>query len=280
MTSEPLPLDELLAHLSARGAVGLENVAVVDHGPPRGRGLHAVSAIQGGSRILAIPLELCVTVGLAEKALGSKFIAEFDAMRDVESGLVAFAGLGRVDDVALLALFLLRAKAELALNGTFDRENGFLDERTQRLLELYMPSLPNAMQGGFENDEAASAQVSDLFDRLRPLIAENSDVFRHYSWENVELFSPRSFLWAYSCVLSRSMTFALPSGRQLIAMVPIADMINHRSSPQNLQYQIFATEEQTINIYARWDYEPGEEILINYGKGVGQGTLHYGFLVT
>ncbi|KAI9024541.1 hypothetical protein DFJ74DRAFT_665481 [Hyaloraphidium curvatum] len=75
------------------------------------------------------------------------------------------------------------------------------------------------------------------------------------------------------------MTFALPDGSQLLLMVPAADMANHHPSPADARYHLYATEEREVSLYARWELEPGEEVTINYGRGVGEGTLHYGFVV-
>ena len=237
---------------------------VIDRGLPRGRGLHAINAIPGGSRILSVPLDCCLTAEMARRVLGEKVSAEFEKIRNGKG----FKAVGEVDDVALLALLVLFAGMDLPL-----KKSDYCDSRTHELLLLYIPTLPREIQGGFLKDSVALAKVEALWGRVRPIVDANREIFT----SDIAGYTS-AFLWAYSCVLSRSMSFSLPSG-QMLAMVPIADMINHHPSPANTQYHLFATEERTISVYARWDYDAGEEISINYGKGIGEGTLHYGFVV-
>eukprot|EP00667_Euglena_gracilis_P018602 EG_transcript_19767 len=229
----------LYAALRQRGAEGLDSVAISDYGA-MGRGLQCVRPIPGGRCFLKVPQAALLT---AAKVAGHPVLGP------------AVVGLG---DSLQLSLYLLYLQQE--------DPAGFTED--DRFFLLYIGSLPTTAQGSYGSDLEAQDKVRETFEVLRQSVIEPNSptVFR-----NVTRYTFPDFLLAYSNVMSRSMQFD-----DLLVMVPLADMLNHLPSPQNSRYHLYATSDQAVYIYARYDYEVGEQVTINYGRDLPDAVLHYG----
>lgn len=89
-------------------------------------------------------------------------------------------------------------------------------------------------------------------------------------------FTPDAFLWAQFVLLSRTFGLLL-DGQHLRCFVPLADMLNHRASPQ----VTWGTSEDGAGfvLVARQAVSAGEQLHISYGaKPNYRFLLNYGFV--
>lgn len=141
---------------------------------------------------------------------------------------------------------------------------------------------------------ALPQQVADLRNTLREahaaafpsLFIDLPDVFPP---DRKEAFSLERFVWAYSIVETRGLVLELEPGAKTTALVPFADMLNHKVSAALAWPTVERSEEDgrvgpaasqgNLVFRALRDVDAGNEVCLYYGRLTSLQTLqYYGFV--
>lgn len=213
------------------------------------RGVFARVDLEPGEELLRVPRQCLLTI---ERA------------RDSDIGRLIQAHAPDTSEEAYLAAFLLQER---------ERE----DSTWRPYLEL-LPKDFSHLPLFYTEEELSLLQGSFM---LREVARWKELLLGHYAQllERVPGFSrytPEAFLWAQFTLISR--TFGLTVGNQFIrAFVPMADMLNHRQSPE-AEWGM-SEDGSAFLLAARKAVTAGEEIHISYGvKPNYRFLLNYGFV--
>ncbi|XP_068644007.1 ribulose-1,5 bisphosphate carboxylase/oxygenase large subunit N-methyltransferase, chloroplastic [Aristolochia californica] len=90
-----------------------------------------------------------------------------------------------------------------------------------------------------------------------------------------EVFNIDTFKWSFGILFSRLVR--LPSMGEKVALVPLADMLNHSSEVET--FLDYDKASEGIVFTTDRSYQPGEQVFISYGKkSSGELLLSYGFV--
>ncbi|APR85968.1 Hypothetical protein A7982_11317 [Minicystis rosea] len=241
------PVLALMGHLRRAGAV----VAPIDvHYPSGGfRGIRAASAIRSGAPILSIPLSSLLTTDVARASTIGRAITDSGAALDSTHSLIAaFLLQERLDPRSSFWPYLDSLPISFA---TFPL---FFGEDDLALLEGSMT---------VAKIEARRASIQHDDDALRAAVP----MFRR--------FSSASFLRARITVTSRIFGLTI-AGQKTEALVPLADMLNHREPPET--HWTYDDEAGAFVMTALRSFAVGEPIHDSYGRKCNSRFfLSYGF---
>jgi hypothetical protein len=115
-------------------------------------------------------------------------------------------------------------------------------------------------------------------ERLR-FILRAEESLKIYEWLSVE-----NYLWAWSCVMSRSFWLNVSKRNSGIkknqySIIPLADLFNHSSSVETRG--VFDDESQAYRIQTFTEYKKGDQVFICYGPHSNEILLkYYGFILS
>eukprot|EP00669_Euglena_mutabilis_P005646 TRINITY_DN17182_c0_g1_i1.p1 TRINITY_DN17182_c0_g1~~TRINITY_DN17182_c0_g1_i1.p1 ORF type:complete len:254 (+),score=45.36 TRINITY_DN17182_c0_g1_i1:39-764(+) len=135
---------------------------------------------------------------------------------------------------------------------------------SEHLSWVHAQTLPKPVQGAYPSNQAAQDAAKEVYDATVATVETAAGLPTGFP----------GFLWALSVLMSRAMSF-----NDLLVLVPLADMLNHVPSPTDARYHLLATADQCVYIYARYDFEPGEQVTISYGRDLPDSLLHYGITI-
>jgi hypothetical protein len=135
---------------------------------------------------------------------------------------------------------------------------------SEHLPWVYAQTLPKPIQGAYLSNQAAQDAAKVVYDATVATVETAAGLPTGFP----------GFLWALSVLMSRAMSF-----NDLLVLVPLADMLNHVPSPTDARYHLLATADQCVYIYARYNFEPGEQVTISYGRDLPDSLLHYGITI-
>jgi protein-histidine N-methyltransferase len=213
------------------------------------RGAHAVSPIPAHRVVLRIPRRYLLTEEIARASRVGRRIAG--------SGAILRGGQ------STLAAFLLEERRDA---GSFWRP--YLDTLPSSLEHIplfFGPGALTLLQGSFtarrieEMRAALTREYHDLCQRV-PELAEHGSA---------------AFLWARAVVTSRVFGLTI-DGRATDALVPLADMLNHRR-PRETGWT-YAPRDEGFVVTSLRSFSTGEEVCDSYGRKCNSRFfLHYGF---
>ncbi|KAK6346149.1 hypothetical protein TWF730_010481 [Orbilia blumenaviensis] len=241
------------------GVVGLDDLKLADF-PATGRGLGSLRHFKEGERILTVPSGILWTV---EHAYADSIIGP--VLQSMQRAL-------SVDDT--LAIYILFVRS---------RESGYNG------LRRHVEALPTSYSSSifFTDDELEACAGSSLYTITKQLKQQIQDDYRtlveglfaeHLDIFPLGKFTIEDYKWALCTVWSRAMDFAQPDGKSIRLLAPFADMLNH--SPDVKQCHAYDASSGDLYILAGKDYEPGDQVFINYGSIPNNRLLRlYGFVV-
>lgn len=246
-TSEAPIGTPLYAWLAQRG--GTFPSVAIDVDAAGSRLLRATADIRAGEIVVRVPQSLYLTPELARASpIGRRIFA---------------ADIDIPTSHAFLAAYLLHEK-----------------KRPSSPLRPYLDSLPTAFPTAplfFRRDLLAALQGSLA---LNKLVRRKAILFHDYNALRgaVPAFretSLRDYFWARSVAVTRVFGITL-RGAPAEALVPLADMMNHRRPP-DVEWAHDEGEDAFVMTALR-DIRKGEEIHDSYGrKSNGRFFVHYGF---
>ncbi|KAK3402314.1 hypothetical protein B0T20DRAFT_136626 [Sordaria brevicollis] len=245
--------------LRESGALGLDSLELADF-PDTGRGVKTTRSFKEGEKILTIPAKILWTVkhAYADPLLGP-------ALKSAQPPL-------SVEDT--LAIYLLFVKS---------RESGYEGQRS------HVAALPTSYSSSilFEEDELEVAAGTSLYTITKQLEQSIEDdhrsllvrLFIQYpDLFPLDKFGIDDYKWALCTVWSRAMDFVLPNGTPVRLLAPFADMLNHTSSVK--QCHAYDPSTGNLSVLAGKDYQPGDQVFINYGPVSNSRLLRlYGFVI-
>ncbi|KAK1317280.1 hypothetical protein QJS10_CPA05g02018 [Acorus calamus] len=229
--------------------MGIERVDVGE------RGLVALKNIRKGEKLLFVPPSLVITAD-------SKWSCQ-------EAGDVLRKNF--VPDWPLLATYLI---SEASLKdasrwynyiSALPRQPYSLLYWTRSELDMYLVA-SQIRERAIERITDVTATYNDL--RLR-IFSKHPQLFPE------EIFNMETFKWSFGILFSRLVR--LPSMDGKVALVPLADMLNHSSEVET--FLDYDKASQGIVFTTDRPYQPGEQVFISYGKkSNGELLLSYGFV--
>jgi histone-lysine N-methyltransferase SETD3 len=249
VTSEAPSRTGLADWLIQRGAAF--PAVAVEHDAAGSRLLRAVADIAAGQVVVRVPRRLFITPELARTSpIGRRIFA---------------ADLDIPTSHAFLAAYLLHEK-----------------QRPASPLRPYLDSLPKAFPTAplfFRREQLAALQGTLA---LAKLVRRKAVLFHDYKALRgaVPAFaetSLRDYFWARTVVVTRVFGVTL-GGAATEALVPMADMMNHRRPP-DVEWAYHEAEDAFL-MTAVHDVAKGKEVHDSYGrKSNGRFFVHYGFAV-
>ena len=241
------PLQRLRSWLSSAGA-GDEAIGIRDEANGE-RGLCARSAVPAGTAALRIPSSLLITLETARASSIGRAIAG----RGVTLG----------SPFSEIAAFLIQER-----NAPDSFWKPFLDT-----LPASFANVPvyfgrdelDLLQGSFvrRTVQQRRAALRAEHERLRTDVA----AFANVGYDE--------FLWAWTAVATRNFEIETGGGKTA-AMVPLADLLNHRMPPET--HWKYDEESQAFVLTAMRCFAAGEPLHTSYGaKGNSRLLLNYGF---
>jgi len=177
--------------------------------------------------------------------------------------------------VNTLALFFIYAKTNPNFDDSWKSYINVLPERVDNLLTVSEKEL-NLLKG------------SPLYDLAKTRREHQNETYHKHilplSLKEVEIFpksiSQTDWVWAISVVLSRKFNLQNANG-QFVAVVPFADMFNHRPLTHQHSFAFGYSEEgEFFHVEAVDNVEIGAEVLLPYGgKCNFDWLLDYGFVM-
>jgi histone-lysine N-methyltransferase SETD3 len=231
------------------GAGGIVAGVAVRRDAGGGRGLFALRDLPAGTTFLSVPRGLLVTRELARGSSVGRQIRD--------------AGLEVTDHTVLAAWLLVEAR---------DPASPF---------RPYIDALPRDLAGfpvGFGADELqllAGSVAGELARGRREAVWRDHAVLA----ARVRLcrFSEDELAWARTCVVSRVYRVTV-DGVSTLALVPLADMVNHRTAAEATFSYDDAARAFVVTCAA--DVAAGAEVHVSYGaKSNARLLAHYGFCV-
>ncbi|KAF3928576.1 hypothetical protein AA313_de0201383 [Arthrobotrys entomopaga] len=246
--------------LKESGAVGLDDLKLANFPATGGRGLGSQRHFKEGERILTIPSGVLWTV---EHAYADSIL------RPV---LQSMQGALSVDDT--LAIYILFVRS---------RESGYNGLRS------HVEALPTSYSSSifFTDEELEVCAGSSLYTITKQLKQQIQDDYRilverlfgrYLDIFPLGKFTIEDYKWALCTVWSRAMDFVQPDGKSIRLLAPFADMLNHSSDVK--QCHVYDASSGDLSILAGKDYEPGDQVYINYGSIPNNRLLRlYGFVM-
>ncbi|KAK1269349.1 hypothetical protein QJS04_geneDACA006721 [Acorus gramineus] len=202
------------------------------------RGLVALKNIRKGEKLLFVPPSLVITAD-------SKWSCQ-------EAGDVLRKNF--VPDWPLLATYLI---SEASLKDA--------SRWTRSELDMYLVA-SQIRERAIERITDVTATYDDL--RLR-IFSKHPQLFPE------EIFNMETFKWSFGIIFSRLVRCPSMDGK--VALVPLADMLNHSSEVET--FLDYDKASQGIVFTTDRPYQPGEQVFISYGKkSNGELLLSYGFV--
>lgn len=233
----------LLRWLTGRGARAAPLAIAPD--PLAGRAVVAAADIADGSAVLSVPRPLLLTT-------------------DVARASAAGRALGDATEHALLAAYLLHERRDAGSS-----------------LRPYLDALPASFPTCplfYGDDDLALLRGSYVLDRLADLrgtLAQDHDAIRRLPASSDLSFA--EYAWARTVISSRVFGITV-AGTKTEALVPVADMMNHRRPP-DVRWT-FDDEAGAFVMTATRDLRAGEPVHDSYGKkSNGRFLLSYGFVL-
>jgi hypothetical protein len=208
-----------------------------------------------GAPIVRIPQNLILTKETARDVLGPEVITE------------------ELGEYASLALLLMNERAKGA----------------DSFWNAYIRILPEAEEVGqswlWSEEDMALLKGSDLVRQTQEMRDKLWGDFELLWYETIypnglsgEVFYWEAYQWAMSMCFSRAVNV---QEVDMLALVPYADLLNH--SPFALSFfkceKKLMSEEREIILYSDRNYNPNDQVLINYGqKPNAEMLLIYGFV--
>jgi histone-lysine N-methyltransferase SETD3 len=214
------------------------------------RGAHTRSGVRSGDTVLEVPESHLITLELARASeIGCRIEA---------------SGLRPERTHSWLAAFLLQER---------HREGSFW--------EPYLDTLPAAFPHVpifFQPEQLAwlrGSHALELVQRRREALVQ--EYRRLSAIPELRRFPLSEFVWASTCVVTRVFGISV-DGVKTSALVPMADMLNHRL-PRQTRW-LFDASLRSFVITAAEDIGTGEPVQDSYGaKSNGRYLLSYGFCV-
>ncbi|KAI9176475.1 hypothetical protein LWI28_003297 [Acer negundo] len=176
-----------------------------------------------------------------------------------------------VPDWPLLAIYLI-SEASLQKSSRWSNYISVLPEQPYSLLYWTRAELDRYLEAS-QISERAIERITNVIGtyndlRLR-IFSKYHDIFPE------EVFNLETFKWSFGILFSRLVRLPSMGGR--VALVPWADMLNH-----NCKVETFLDYDKStkgIVFTTDWQYQPGEQVFISYGrKSNGELLLSYGFV--
>lgn len=241
------PLQRLRSWLKSAGA-DCEAIDVRDEGNGE-RGLCARSTVPAGTAALRIPAPLLITLETARASNIGRAIAD--------------RGVALGSPFSEIAAFLIQ---ELDNPGSVWKP--FLETLPASFANVpvyFTPDEMDLLQGSFvrRTVQQRRAALRAEHERLRTNVAAFADV------------GYDRFLWAWTAVATRNFEIEVNGGKTA-AMVPLADILNHRMPPET--HWNYDEESRAFVLTAMRGFAAGEPLHTSYGaKGNSRLLLNYGF---
>jgi len=229
-----------------------------------GRGLLARRNINEGDELLTIPMELCMTLKVARKALGEDVITD------------------GMNEYLAIATHMIYERYQLKENSEMSAYFGVLPEVDEVNPTFTWSDEDLSFLGGSPVVAATQSMQAKLrreYDDLIPSLLE-----RFPNRFSKEAFTYENWIWAFTMLFSRAIRLRNLGNGEALAMVPYADLINH--SPFSGAYVdarqkgswLFKEGTEEVILYADRSYRKMEQVYISYGpKSNGDLLLLYGF---
>ncbi|MFO0591644.1 MAG: SET domain-containing histone-lysine N-methyltransferase [Polyangiaceae bacterium] len=232
----------------ARHGVKLPRVAI-EPDDRAGRRVTAASDIREGETVLAIPDPAILTLDLARKSAIGKQMREADM--DLPSGH------------SYLAAYLLQERKRP--DSPFAAYLGTLPTRFPTVPLYSAKELLPYLRGSFAGSLIVRRKETICRDYLE--LRDKVPAFRDVTLKD--------YFWARTTVVTRVFGVKM-RGASTEAMVPLADMINHKRPPA-IDWT-YDDEKRAFVMTASRDIAKGEELVDSYGrKPNGRFFVHYGF---
>ncbi|CCC12973.1 hypothetical protein SMACR_06115 [Sordaria macrospora] len=245
--------------LKESGAVGLDGLELADF-PDTGRGVKTLRPFKEGEKILTIPSSILWTVehAYADPLLGP-------ALCSVQPPLSP-------EDTLTTYLLFVRSRESgydgqrshvAALPTSYSSSIFFTEEELEVCAGTSLYTITKQLEQSIEDDHRAL--VMQLFIQHRDLFP-------------LDKFSIEDYKWALCTVWSRRMDFQLRDGKSMRLLAPFADMLNHSSEAKPCH--VYDVSSGNLSVLAGKDYEPGDQVFINYGSVPNSRLLRlYGFVI-
>ncbi|KAI8896587.1 hypothetical protein BC833DRAFT_596970 [Globomyces pollinis-pini] len=259
------------------GASGTGNVEIKDFSGT-GRGLAATKKFNNSSQILSVPLKWCWSATSAKEhpLLGT---------------IVSRADISDDDCLAVLLMYYShKSFSKLSNNELLALGNV---EQLDYIRSLHASVLPTEYTNSifYSDDDLDKCYGSSLFNistvlknqikedymnLLMNVFSQNSDTFP------LSDYTLEKYMWALCTIWSRCMDFFIPqstgTSTHMRCLVPFMDLFNGSLSvSQCHQYDI---KTNSIQVIAGKDYQPGDQVFINYGIISNSRLLRlYGFVM-
>ncbi|GAB5357257.1 hypothetical protein AAMO2058_000358500 [Amorphochlora amoebiformis] len=248
-----IPVFEWLRQCSKDGNITAEFGAInVTESKGAGRIVRAGRNIKDGERIVTIPLNCLMTSRDAKKCQLAREIKKSHATIHSEH--------------TWLAVYLM----EESRKGNTSRYWGYISS---------LPKSFESMPIFFSKELKAHLQGSIALSKITSMKKDLRRDFEEIS-EKVPGFAKydyKEFEWSRLCVWTRVFSIEL-GGKEVDALVPIADMFNHSPQPQISWY--FCDEEKAFCMTCEQDVPKGAQIFDSYGrKSMSRYFVNYGFTV-
>ncbi|KAL2075202.1 hypothetical protein VTL71DRAFT_144 [Oculimacula yallundae] len=245
--------------LKQSGASGLDDLELADF-TNTGRGVRTLRRFKEGEKILTIPHGVLWTVkhAYADPALGPALLSARPPLT--------------VDNT--LATYILFVRS---------RGSGYDG------MGSHVASMPASYTSSifFTEDELGTCVGTSLYTTTkqldRQIEADFTELVERLFDRHQELFPRHKFTiedykWALCTVWSRAMDFKLGDGTSIRVVAPFADMFNHSSEVE--QCHVYDALSGNLSVLAGKNYEPGDQIFINYGPVPNSRLLRlYGFVL-
>jgi len=232
-----------------------------------GRGLLARRNVNEGDELLTIPMNMCLTIGSARKAFGSKIIQE------------------GMNEYLAIALQLIREKYALGPKSYFKDYVGVLPE-VHEVNPTFTWSDEDLefLEGSpvIAATRSMQAKLRREYDAL--LGGEDGLIARYPKKFPAEYYTIENWVWAFTMLFSRAIRLRNLVEGEALAMVPYADLINHSAfsgayvDARQSGSWLFKDGDEEIILYAERSYRKMEQVYISYGpKSNADLLLLYGF---
>ena len=214
-----------------------------------GRGLLARRNVNEGDELLTIPMNMCLTIGSARKAFGSKVIQE------------------GMNEYLAIALQLIREKYALGPKSYFKDYVGVLPE-----VHEVNPTFTWSDEDleFLEGSPIIAATRSMQFKLRREYDAllggEDGLIARYPKKFPAEYYTIENWVWAFTMLFSRAIRLRNLVEGEALAMVPYADLINHSAfsgayvDARQSGSWLFKDGDEEIILYAERSYRKMEQV--------------------
>ncbi|XMA08670.1 hypothetical protein WAI453_001461 [Rhynchosporium graminicola] len=246
--------------LNQAGASGLDSLQLADFSST-GRGVRTLRRFEEGEKILTIPYSVLWTVkhAHADPILGPALLSVWPPLT--------------VDNTLAIYILFVRSHGS-RYNGKGSHVAALPAKYTSSIFFTEAELEICAGTSLYTTTKQLNRQIEDDFSELvARILGRHPELFPH------DKFTIEDYKWALCTVWSRAMDFKLGDGDSLRVVAPFADMLNHSSEVK--QCHIYDAVSGNLSVLAGRNYEPGDQVFINYGPVPNSRLLRlYGFVVS